>query len=592
MSVIDDITALLTPVLHTNTTKDITAAAVRTALITAFTDIVNDIPDEVKAGAAALNASDFAGSLNLFDISRATANRLVSGGSLVTESGTYASDFIAVVPGGTITTNLTWGGGRGPNFFDKAQAYISDAAPSAGTPVTVPANAYYVRVSVPTTPVNGVSKDNYMIVRGSSLPADSTSFGIPGKRLITDIARKSVQRRVTQFADLANFRAGQVRSKPTSGLWSIDPLISGATMNAALDGLTGNVYTSGFDGWLVTDYFMVTPGGHVTIGLFGNTSVGHAFYDKDGIYISGVNGPFTEGQALSVPANAEFMRATINTTMASAGSGPSRAYFVDGSVGARHVFQSMPSLVHMHRPWTGKVWSFHGDSMSATRTGNSWSYDAAMYHGVRLVKNVAGDGRNTGDLLKHVNVGGVGASPALETTFFDDVDCVFVLVGTNDYVIGKTLGAITDATTAGTFYGDYKKFIEFVLTNNPYLRIVLATPMYRAADSNPYAIAPYQAAVRDLCQHYAIKLWDVAVESQLSAITCNAYTNANDGLHPAYHVGNIPPAGTSLIGKDVSSLLIYGSSLRGLMHNVMPVDFVGDPIYPAGGNTDYVPEIF
>jgi hypothetical protein len=451
MTVIDDITALLTPVLHTNTTKDITAAAVRTALISAFTDAVNAIPS-----ATAL----------------ATASQQVARGydpigqNLInTRSGQYPGE-----PG------LDWQMATQDNIPLGAEGYVLDVALSGPT----------------------------------------------------------------------------------------------ATTTAS----TGN---------MVTNYFAVTPGGTITVAP-GTSAL--AFYDSSKTHLttpgilSSFGAPYGTtipwdtggGTVVTVPATALFCRAQVSG-FRDANRSVHRAQVIEGTQTLRHPYFNLQSYVSQHRPWTNKVWSFHGDSIAEPSISGPWAVEAAKYHGVKYAKFETHTGTTVSQLGK---VGNGGAVVDLPSTYFDDVDVVFAISGSNDAVAGTTIGAITDATSATTFYGYYKKFIELVIGRKQNIRIVMATIIQRNGLSETTR-ASYNTAIRTIAAYYGIHLWDIGTYgSQFSPLTFSLYSD--DGIHPAFRSWAIIDGSHPTLQKYLGGHLMLGSNLKGLMHMILPVDFVGDPI--------------
>jgi hypothetical protein len=465
MTVIDDITALLTPVLHTNTTKDITAAAVRTALISAFTDVVN--------------------------------------------------------------------------------------------------------AEMTPTQISGIAQQ----IARHTLPRVENMTGIRAAQDVVGIAPASSCKGLQPAANRA---------------------IGGAGM--ALDKMISDVSGAPFDqpGWVATDFMAVEPGGKVTASLQTNSGIGLTFYDASKSFISTVHGPLADGQVVTVPANAFYVRQAAsydgNATNASGGIHNLQVLDGDRSADFPHPWQGMPAYVSQFRPWTNRVISTHGDSMGANRTGNHWYREAAQYHGFRYLKNQAIDGGDTQKLMGIYNEIGNAQVP-MPTGYFADVDLCVVIVGTNDAAIGRSIGAITDdPATATTFYGYYRKFIEFALTDNPYMRMILATPLYSDSPGKTNAIMnSYMDAVRALCAKYAIKLWDIGHESQFCDLTYAFYSD--DDLHPRYHATNPDPLVSPWIPKELGSSLVFGSQFRALLHTVFPIDFKGDPTWRESGTTYTRPSI-
>jgi hypothetical protein len=452
MTVIDDITALLTPVLHTNTTKDITAAAVRTALISAFTDAVNAIPSTTALATASQQ------------VSRGTVPFVTN--LLAARSGQYPGE-----------AGLDWQMATQDNIFPGSEGYSLDKAMSG----------------------------------------------------------------------------------PTAGLVTS----------------TGSA---------VTNYLDVTPGGTITISP-GVANV--AFFDANKVHLAppgilgGGGAPFASlsvpwdtnsGTVISVPATALFCRVSFSF-FRDANRANHRVQVLEGTQTLRHPYYNLQSYVSQHRPWTNKVWSFHGDSIAEPSISGPWAVEAAKYHGAKYAKFETHTGTTVSQLGK---VGNGGAVVDLPSTYFDDVDVVFAISGSNDAVAGTTIGAITDATSATTFYGYYKKFIELVIGRKQNIRIVMATIIQRNGLSETTR-ASYNTAIRAIAAYYGIHLWDIGTYgSQFSPLTFSLYSD--DGIHPAFRSWAIIDGSHPTLQKYLGGHLMLGSNLKGLMHMILPVDFVGDPI--------------
>jgi hypothetical protein len=336
----------------------------------------------------------------------------------------------------------------------------------------------------------------------------------------------------------------------------------------------------------------VSPGsGGVSVaGSVGNMPFN--FFTSGKVFISGaypsVGGQWTNGETFTVPSNAAFMRFSYDAF---------HIHFIQllqGTVAAAdipHKWRSQASTVHMHRPWAGRLWMFCGDSMGAARTGNTWVGDVAQYHGIGKIYNEAIDGGTVASLMQKYNRPTDFSRVDLVAGDFTNMDAVITQVGVND-APATTLGTINDATTASTFYGRYKKFIELVLGSNPRLKLILGTPTGKhypgstgssafpgtgTADDET-VILPYRQAVRDLCDKYALACWDVGKTSQMSAFAALAYSA--DGLHPSYS-NQINIFGTPGIDSNLThfgSKIVFGSNLAAFMHTVFPADWSGDPL--------------
>lgn len=405
------------------------------------------------------------------------------------------------------------------------------------------------------------------------------------------------------------------------GQQSLRPMVPGGVSDAQLDGTTGLPGASGsVTGWMVTPFIAVVPGSTLTVKLrptsglaTAGINIAFAFYDANrailpsetGGYFPG--GGWIDGATFTIPSTVYFMRTALdahNVDRLMLWTGTPPSYFT-------HPWHSMASSVSMHRPWTGRTWMLCGDSMGASRSGNSWFADVAKYHGCKQVNNEAIDGGSTTlgidqSLSKKYNRPASYSRVDFVSGDFTSVDAVITQVGVNDLTLGTAIGTINDGPTAGTFYGNYINFIEMALGFNPYLKLILGVPSGKhypggsggtnRTGDNAYAtrspwqgtgngddetlILPYRDAVRALCDRYALNCWDVPKHSQMSHFTALAYSN--DGLHPDF-----PPSGSErwvdgnpdhqAVPKNYGSKIVFGSSLAAYMHTVFPADWFGDP---------------
>jgi hypothetical protein len=440
MTVIDDITALLTPVLHTNTTKDITAAAVRAALVSAFTDVVADSSAQATASAV-------------------VARNLVPKGQNLLQiySGQYPGE-------------LGW--------------------------------------------------DWQMDTQ------DNPPMGAAG--------------------------------------WSLDK-------NLASDGsLTTQV------GAMVSDFIPVTPSGKITCSALFSI----VYYDANKAWISGQNTNSTQGEVKTVPATARFLRCVVsnfrdanrNTHKAMILEGDQTVY--DGVTRYPHPWETLVAHPNMFRPWAGKVWSFQGDSIGEPLFSGPWMIEAAKYHGCPYVKVECHPGNDVTQLNK---VGNGGATVDLANSYYDDVDAIVCIVGSNDAIFApRALGAITDATTANTFYGYYKKFIEARLTYKPICRIIMTTILKRGSLSETTR-ASFNNAIREIAAFYGCHLWDIgAYGNYFSPFTFSMFSS--DDTHLEFRHWAIIDTGHPRLIKDVGTNLVMGNNFKALMHTILPADFVGAPL--------------
>jgi lysophospholipase L1-like esterase len=119
-------------------------------------------------------------------------------------------------------------------------------------------------------------------------------------------------------------------------------------------------------------------------------------------------------------------------------------------------------------------------------------------------------------------------------------DCVTIFAGTNDYRLGKPLGAMGDRHDE-TFYGAYTLAVEHLLTVSPACRLSLWTPLHRDKDGYDIErlndvgnrLPDYAQAVRDIARAYALPVLDLFDESGFNRLTLSYLTD--DRLHPNKH---------------------------------------------------------
>jgi hypothetical protein len=503
--------------------------------------------------------SDFGNTINLFNPATVIADTfLFNNGSTTAAGGTNISDYMPISALNPIISNHAeiFGGftGDGPVFYDATKTRISGAANFDGiNPITAPAGAVYVRVNVLTSLLN-----NYMLLRGATLPDHYIPWGMTSSKVVTDRAINSA-RAMQLFGEVSSVRVGQQIAGATNFVTLYGP---GYEPGTYYHSATGNQNTGTiFD---TTDYFPVPPGGSITLvggthdDFFGIPGHGITYWSVDKQFVSGLDLPHADA-VLSVPAQAYWARLTVYPNVANDSNQRTIGIVWGNQPNFDHKFKGVPSLVSMHRPWTNKVWMAAGDSIIADNF-NPWFRRAAEYHGCKYIKNQGVAGRFLDAMLKDASFPSGTPFPA---GYFADVDMAFLMGPTNTVGSLMTVGTIADAPNISgtTFFAQMKAWVEFVLTDNPYLRLILSTCMQRGGYET--SGLPYQQAIRDVAAHYAVELWDPWLTSQFSPLTYSVYSG--DGLHP------------NSGAKDWT--LTLGSRFAAYMHTVFPIDFIGDPLY-------------
>lgn len=178
-------------------------------------------------------------------------------------------------------------------------------------------------------------------------------------------------------------------------------------------------------------------------------------------------------------------------------------------------------------PLYGKKIAFLGDSLTWGFNGAvAWqqvqkpiSVLVAEFTGGTCINNgisgstLAGDG-----VTKHEDGHTLGVSCMnLRIENIDNVDCIFVMGGTNDYATDRSvpLGQMGDTTNL-TFYGALDKMIQYIGNNKPTIRLVFATPPRRAnmaANGYGNTLEEYANAVKEVCKKYGVYCIDLFNES-------------------------------------------------------------------------------
>ena len=125
---------------------------------------------------------------------------------------------------------------------------------------------------------------------------------------------------------------------------------------------------------------------------------------------------------------------------------------------------------------------------------------------------------------------------------FKNFDYCLIQIGTNDLTSNAELGILYNYNTSyddSKFYESYKKAINYILTNNPNIKIVLLTPLQRFNYNNfnpitkntvDLTLMDYVNAVKNIGEFYSLPVIDMFSNSGINYNTFNIYTS--DGLHP------------------------------------------------------------
>ena len=123
-----------------------------------------------------------------------------------------------------------------------------------------------------------------------------------------------------------------------------------------------------------------------------------------------------------------------------------------------------------------------------------------------------------------------------------DVDCVVVFGGTNDYGHGDApLGTFADRTPA-TFYGACHFIMRSLLEKYVSVPLVFLTPLHRVQEDvsldprkagSSASLADYRAIIQEVATYYALPVLDLYATSGIQpCVPAIAQALCPDGLHP------------------------------------------------------------
>lgn len=154
------------------------------------------------------------------------------------------------------------------------------------------------------------------------------------------------------------------------------------------------------------------------------------------------------------------------------------------------------------------------------------------------------------DVAANYAVGGQGIHQQMEIILqqdFSDVDLVIIAVGVNDFSQGKAIGKIPDSQETehdSTFIGEYCTALDHIFRGNPFVKVLLMTPLHRYTlhrqDNGPKntidtrvkgnVLDDYAQAIRDLGKFYSCPVADMYAESGLNRFNLKRFTL--EGVHP------------------------------------------------------------
>ncbi len=454
---------------------------------------------------------------NLFNLTTTTGSLLIQisdGAAIASPASCFVTDFIPVVAGSQVTATLQPGSSpaTGLAFYTAGKTFVSGSGsrPAANSPVTVPATAVYVRYGF--VDGAGTLRTGLQIVPASTVNTLHKTFGV-----VDPFTSLQAARTVTRQQSGANVNIFDRRAITTGRYYDNNT----------------QAFVS-FAGSVTSDYMPVTGGGKIiwteTAGGFGGFGV--SFFDINKTYCGGISFAPTSGVAYDVPPAAAYAILAM---------GPGANILDRQAVFAAAALPTIAQVGHgtdwseQSRIWRGKRFGVIGDSIS-TDTGLSlvtqnevWKNVVCNYLHTRFIFN---DGVSSRTMSNALDV--------IDSTIANNLDLLVIFLGTNDYALNTTFGAITDSIAATTFYGYTRKTIEQIMTWNPALRLVFIGPIGGVRAFNGSGVVPtngqgkslydYSDALEAVCRVYAIPFLD-----QLR--TCginfkNSSTYIADGIHP------------------------------------------------------------
>lgn len=187
-----------------------------------------------------------------------------------------------------------------------------------------------------------------------------------------------------------------------------------------------------------------------------------------------------------------------------------------------------------YNKWSGKSWLTLGDSITKA---NGYQEILKEKLGFSKVDNKGLNGQTMAYQKTNKYTYAIG-----KDIDYKEYDLVTIFIGTNDFRYNKKLGKI-DTSYSGsynekTFIGSYQLLIEKILSLNPYVDLVLITPLQRIKDGYDinftneagYKLIDYVDAVKELGELYSLPVLDLYSTSGITQKTMEIFTR--DGLHP------------------------------------------------------------
>ena len=118
-----------------------------------------------------------------------------------------------------------------------------------------------------------------------------------------------------------------------------------------------------------------------------------------------------------------------------------------------------------------------------------------------------------------------------------DADAIVVFGGTNDFGHGDApIGEMSDRTP-DTFYGALHYLYTYLMTEYPFARIFVCTPLHRLTENQPdikgKILSDYAEMIREVARYYSLPVIDLYdIYGVQPSIDVQRETYMPDGLHP------------------------------------------------------------
>jgi hypothetical protein len=466
---------------------------------------------------------------NLFNQATVSVGALKTNGTIdSTQSSDSVSANIPVAGFATVICNktLTVSGGYAPVWFDANGTLLSafSSTVTAGTPISVPQYAAYLRVYWVTT-----QNATAMLVNGSTLPTSYLAYN-RDSYLTTQIA--------TGAATYANTYQS-TRVGPYINLYNYQSL----TLAAGALKTNGTVDATQ-TGYVTSDYMPVSGLSAITNNNAIACGGGYCglWYDSAFNILSQL-GAVSAGATTSVPAGAAYLRIYTAAYDGSVGLDALPLMIIAGSTLPPGYIPFTPlDSLYQQNANSGTI-GFWGDSI--TNQYAWWQNKVLIRTGLKYGWKDSQNGRRTDQMLnaysnntptginqfvasQSTNTGTLGNTLTQDIA---NVTVMLIFTGTNDYPLASSNPGSTASTAwDGSLYGAYKGLLETLQSANPTMRIVLVGPYYQVGQTDPYCTVTRAAGLWAAQQH-GIPYLDLMTTSGVNAQNYT-YLLQSDHIHP------------------------------------------------------------